>query len=250
MNLKKMMLENLVKGAKKMVRNAALVSAVALPIACAQMEKAACNSKDFYSIEKPNGEIAQVLDCGENQIPKVEIGRNFGDGLSGKVTYLLNAKDDEKIQNLYFRVGNGPIDTYPNGTALQVPITAGTNHVELYAVDKKGKKSKVVSNDFYSPTEAEAWEEMEKALKLRGDTYVLNVGLTNGTDTIVGRVDCAVDDETDPNGFYVINFVSHSDDKTQAEADRQTEIDYGIKNHDFVYLPLEEIAKRITQISQ
>ena len=93
-----------------------------------------------------------------NQIPTASIGMDFGDGLSGKVNYLLTGTDsDGAVADVYARVNNAPNNStpwerYSNGDAIQVPIILGENSIESYVVDNKGVQSPIVTRDFISPT--------------------------------------------------------------------------------------------------
>ena len=180
-----MQLEKLIKPLKRIAIGASLLGALA---GCGELERQACLSNNFRDFEKPKGEIAEVLDCSKsekadpyvNQIPTASLGMDFGDGLSGKVAYLVSGTDsDGTITEARARFNGGAWEIYSNGTSFQKDIAPGTNSLESYAVDDKGAQSLIVTREFVSPTEAEARERIDSELQKRG--YVENFSGTPGT---------------------------------------------------------------------
>ena len=168
------LISRLANAGKKAVIGVSLLGALA---GCGELERQACLSNNFRDFEKPNGEIAEVLDCSKsekadpyvNQIPTASLGMDFGDGLSGKVAYLVSGTDsDGTITEARARFNGGAWEIYSNGTSFQKDIAPGTNSLESYAVDDKGAQSPIVTREFDSPREAEARERIDSLLIQRG----------------------------------------------------------------------------------
>ena len=214
------------------------------------------NLRDF---EKPKGEIAEVLDCSKsekadpyvNQIPTASLGMDFGDGLSGKVAYLVSGTDsDGTITEARARFNGGAWEIYSNGTSFQQDIVPGANSLEAYAIDNNGALSPTVTREFDSPTEAEAREKIDSLLAARG--YVENFSGTPGT--FYKDANFAVCSGVMNVGYLISNaiggqkivveFVSSTDNLTQKLSDKQC-LDSGLNpNLHMVYLPKSEIKTR------
>ena len=269
-----MNMENLVRSIKRMARNTALVLAVAAPLALGACGKddnylnhQACVSNNAHEFEN-----ADVLKCEDekkktqpqppeqpmNQIPTASIGMDFGDGLTGKVNYLLAGTDtDGTVGDVYARKNSTPTNStpwerYSNGEAIQVPIIQGDNSLEIYAVDDKGAESEHVTRSFSPPMEAEARVKIKETLDARGDKH---------TGYLENQTDFVAPTDPDGNNFHtldfnveamdgnerVIEYIGEGDASLSELEDRDYLNSFLIKNLYLNKLPLNEVQSRTNQ---
>ena len=231
-----MNLENLVRSIKRMARNTALVLAVAAPLALGACGKddnylnhQACVSNNAHEFEKAGHLICkdekkktqpQPPEQPTNQIPTASIGMDFGDGLTGKVNYLLAGTDtDGTVGDVYARKNSTPTNStpwerYSNGEAIQVPIIQGDNSLEIYAVDDKGAESEHVTRGFYSPVDkiTEVRPVIRQVLTNKINYVQFSEGATydlNETES-VPDIDFLI--EREPGKYSAVIYASHPDD--------------------------------------
>ena len=251
----KTLASKLMNAGRKIAIGASLLGALA---GCGELERQACLSNNFRDFEKPKGEIAEVLDCSKsekadpyvNQIPTASLGMDFGDGLSGKVTYLVAGTDsDGTITEARARFNGGAWEIYSNGTSFQKDIAPGANSLEAYAVDDKGAQSLIVTREFVSPTEAEARERIDSELQKRG--YVENFSGTPGTfykdalfSTGYGNLTGDYLLFRSNGAASVIEYVSDTDNLTIKLNEKGMLDQGGNPNRYFLKLPLNEVIRR------
>ncbi|MBI4116986.1 hypothetical protein HY449_04560 [Candidatus Pacearchaeota archaeon] len=236
-------------------RRIAVVASLAGALAvagCGELERQACLSNNFRDLEKPKGKIAEVLDCEKkNQAPSLEIGTDFGKGLSGKVDYLVSGEDsDGTISEVRVRFNNGSWEIYSNGTSFQKDIVPGANSLEAYAVDNKGAQSPIVTRSFESPTETEARAKIEEILNLRLNMYQeyliedVYSAPQDGINTIL--VDYNIETfNPPPKHDAIIGYISPTDSLNTELSNKQYLDGYSVPNLYLARLPLSEIESRL-----
>ncbi len=241
-------MRNLVSILMKKGRNFALgASLVGALAACGEnpVTREMCVSNNFKDVEN-----AELITCEKkNQAPTLEIGVGFGDGLTGKVTYLVTGTDpDGTVSELRARYNGGAWEIYSNGTSFQKDIIPGTNSLEAYAVDDKGAQSQIVTRSFVSPTEEEARGVIDERLNT-----LPNGGITKDSNYTAPQdginaimADYAVEPlPSVPSGDVIIEYVSSTDDLTQELNDKQYLDSYGVPNLYLGRLPISEIESRL-----
>ena len=161
-----------------------------------------------------------------NQAPQITLGVSFGDGLSGEVDYTVCGDDNDGNINYLEVWTNGnyskqlnlsqenPFCVYPSPGIIQ-----GTNTLESIATDDDGAESSLKTENFYSPTEAEAREVIDQVLAdkeyvegfdfERDKTYIVN-GRNIISDYFFTRTD---------GTRVVVNNIGHVDDLITGQED-------------------------------
>ena len=265
------MLEKIAKTFREIprsVKNTATGIAIAASIfgaaSCAEIERQACLSKQFYDLEKPDGSIAHVLDCRENEkpiaenhAPKITLTRDFpNNGLDEIVKYNIVAEDEDGIDyaNILYTDENPQTFTSSDGT-LNLSYSFSVKpegELEVDVCDNLGECATTKDN-YGVASEEEAREGIEKELDTRGDNYTRDEIIYDNSippNPLVNRVDYFVDTTRNSQGFFVLNYISDGDDFTQAKIDKQTEDDNDIENYNFTNIPIEELSRGINQIPQ
>ncbi len=185
--------------------------------------------------------------------PIADVGVNFGNGYSGKVTYLLTGSCEYgNVSRVSASLNGHDYKDFENGTSISIPIELGTNTINVVAYDEKGMASEPFVYSFESPTEAEAREVIEGVLEARNDKH---------TGYLIGETDYVAPTDPSPDNFHtidynidignladgdaIIEYVSHTDDLSQENLDRQYLNSYGVPNRYLTRLPLEEIDSRL-----